>query len=95
MSKPSTNLEKEVKTAMESCYGSVSIHLVSVTKCMLPVVHNYVLPTSQKSSVIYEHKCHCDSWYIRRTSQQLQNYIKQGGRGHKQVCTGEKRSLIT
>ena len=35
------------------------------------------LPTTQKSSVIYEYKCHCDSRYVGRTSQRLQDRIKQ------------------
>ena len=42
--KPSTNLEKEVKTAMESCYGSVSTRLVFTSKRMLPVARKDVLP---------------------------------------------------
>ena len=62
--KPSTNLEKEVKTAVESCYGSVSTRLVFTSKCMLPVAHKNVLPAIQKSFVIYEYKCHCDSQYV-------------------------------
>ena len=36
-----------------------------------------ILPTNQKSFVIYEYKCHCDSRYVRRTSQRLQDRIKQ------------------
>ena len=72
--KPSTNLEKEV---VESCYGSVSIRLVFTSKCMLPVVRKNVLPAIQKSFVIYEYKCHCDSRYVGRTSQRLQDRIKQ------------------
>ena len=75
--KLSTNLEKEVKTAVESCYGSVSTRLVFMCKRMLPVARKDVLPTTQKSSVIYEYKCHCDSRYVGRTSQQLQDRIKQ------------------
>ena len=75
--KPSTNLKKEVKTAVESCYGSVSTHLVFMSKRMLPVAHKDVLPTIQKSFAIYEYKCHCYSWYIGRTSQWLQDCIKQ------------------
>ena len=58
--KPSTTLEKEVKTAVESCYGSVSTRLVFTSKCMLPVARKDVLPSIQKSFVIYEYKCHCD-----------------------------------
>ena len=42
--KPSTNLEKEVKTAMESCYGSVSIRLVFTSMRMLPVARKDALP---------------------------------------------------
>ena len=75
--KPFTNLKKDVKTAVESCYGSVSTRLVMTSKRMLPVPRKDVLPTTQKSSVIYEYKCHCDSWYVGRTSQRLQDRIKQ------------------
>ena len=75
--KPSTNLKKEVKTAVESCYGSVSTCLVFTLKCMLPVARKDVLPTTQKSFVIYEDKCHCDNRYVGRTSQRLQDPIKQ------------------
>ena len=74
---PSTNLQKEVKTAVESCYGSVSTRLVFTSKRMLPVARKDVLPTIQKSFVIYEYKSHCDSWYAGQTSQQLQDRIKQ------------------
>ena len=62
---------------MENCYGSVSIRLVFTSKRMLPVASKNVLTTTQKSSFIYEYKCHCDSRYIGRTSQRLQERIKQ------------------
>ena len=41
------------------------------------VVHKYILPTTQKSFVICEYKCHCDSLYVERISQRLQNRIKK------------------
>ena len=44
---------------------------------MLPVARKDVLCTTQKSSVIYDYKCHCDSQYVGRTSQRLQDRIKQ------------------
>ena len=75
--KPSTNLEKEVKTAAKSCYGSVSTCLVFTSKRMLPVARKDVLTTIQKSFVTYEYKYHCDSRYVGRTSQRLQNCTKQ------------------
>ena len=62
--KPSINSEKEVKTAVESCNGSVNTRLVFTSKLMLPVACKNVLPTIQKSFVIYEYKCHCDSRYV-------------------------------
>ena len=43
--------------------------------CLLPARMFYLSLT--KRSVIYEYKCHCDSRYVRRTSQRLQDRIKQ------------------
>ena len=42
-----------------------------------PVAHKDVLSTTQKSSVIFEYKCHWDSRYVGQTSQRLQDRIKQ------------------
>ena len=75
--KPFTNLVKEVKTAMESCYGSVSTRLAFTSKRMLPVARKDVLTATQDSFVIYEYKCYRDSRYVGRTSQRLQDRIKQ------------------
>ena len=52
--KPSTKLEKEVKTAVESCYGSVSTRLVFTSKRMLPVARKDILSNIQKNFVIYD-----------------------------------------
>ena len=62
---------------MESCYGSVSNRLVFTFKRMLPVAHKNVLFTIQKSFVTYEYQCHCDSRYVGRASQRIQDRIKQ------------------
>ena len=48
-----------------------------MSKRKLPEARKDVLPTNQKSFVIYEYKCHCDSQYVGRTSQLLQDRIKQ------------------
>ena len=61
--KPSINLQKEVKTSVENCYGFVRTRLIFTPKRMLPVARKDVLPTTQKSSVTYEYKYHCDSRY--------------------------------
>ena len=44
---------------------------------MLLASRKDVLPAIQKSFVIYEYKCHCDSRYVGRTAQRLQERIKQ------------------
>ena len=36
-----------------------------------------VLPTSLLSNVVYRFSCHCDIWYVDRTSRRLQNRICQ------------------
>ena len=75
--KASISLDKNVKIAVESCYDSVSSRVVFTSKRMLPVARKDVLPTTLQSSVIHDYPCHCDSRYVGRTSQQLQNRIKQ------------------
>ena len=46
------SLIKNVKTAVESCYGSVTTRVVFTSKRMLPVARKDVLPTTLKSSVV-------------------------------------------
>ena len=77
LGKASIGLDKNVKTAVESCYGSVTTRVVFTSKRMLPVARKDVLRTTLKSSVVYEYSCHCDSRYVGRTSQRLQDRIKQ------------------
>ena len=75
--KPSTNLKKKLKTAIENCSGSVDNRLVFTSKRMLPLARKDVLPTTQKSFVVCESKCHCDSQCVGRTFQCQQDHIKQ------------------
>ena len=69
------SFDSNVKTAVESCYGSVTTQMVFTSKRMLPVARKDILHTTQKSSVIYS--CHSDSRYVGQTSQRLQDRIKQ------------------
>ena len=62
---------------MESYYGFVSTRLVFTSKRMPHVARKDFLSTIQKSFVIYEYKCHCDSRCVGRTFQRLQDRIKQ------------------
>ena len=73
----SQHLEHQVKSAVQNCYGAVSPRLIFSSQCMLPAAKKDVLPANQRSMVIYEHECHCDSRYVGRTTQRLQERIKQ------------------
>ena len=75
--KAALTLERNLRIAVENCYGSVALRTVFVSRQMLPASRKNVLPAIQKSSVIYEYKCHCDSRYVGRTAQRLQDRIKQ------------------
>ena len=44
---------------------------------MLPAAIKDVLPANQRSMVIYEYVCHCDSRHVGRTTQRLQERIKE------------------
>ena len=73
----SQQLEHEVKSAVQNCYGAVSPRLIFSSQCMLPAAKKDMLPANQRSMVIYEYVCHCDSRYVSRTTQRLQERIKQ------------------
>ena len=73
----SQQLEQQVKSAVQNCYGAVSPRLIFSSQCMLPAAKKDVLPANQRSMVIYEYVCHCDSRYVGRTTQRLQERIKQ------------------
>ena len=73
----SQQLEHQVKSAVQNCYGAVSPRLIFSSQCMLPAAKKDVLPANQRSMVIYEYVCHCDSRYVGRTTQRLQELIKQ------------------
>ena len=44
---------------------------------MLPAAKKDVVPTNPRSMVIYEYVCSCDSPYVGRTNQRIQERIKQ------------------
>ena len=75
--KAALTLERNLRIAVENCYESVALRTVFVSRQMLPASRKDVLPAIQKSSVIYEYKCHCDSRYVGKTAQRLQDRIKK------------------
>ena len=73
----SNQFEKQVKSAVKQCFSAVEPRVVYSTSELLPATNKNVLPALQKSNVIYQFSCHCDSRYVGRTSQRLPDKIKQ------------------
>ena len=67
----------QIKTAVECCYFAVEPCIAYTTRQLLPVAKKDVLPAFHQSNIIYQFLCHCDSRYVGRTSQRLQQRIKQ------------------
>ena len=73
----SMRYEMQIKTAVKRCYFAVEPCIVYTTKQLLPAAKKDVLSASQQSNIVYQFLCHCDSRYVSRASQILQQRIKQ------------------
>ena len=68
----------QIKTAVKRCYFAVEpCMIVYTTRQLLPASKKDVLPAFHQSNIVYQILCHCDSRYVGRTSQRLQQRIKQ------------------
>ena len=67
----------KIKTAVKRCYFAVEPCIVYTTRQLLPVAKKDVLPAFHQSNIAYQFLCHCDSRYVGRTSQRLQQRIRQ------------------
>ena len=73
----SMRYEMQIKTAVKRCYFAVKPCIVYTTRQILPAAKKDVLPAFYQSNIVYQFLCHCDSRYVGRTSQRLQQRIKQ------------------
>ena len=73
----SMRYEMQIKTAVKRCYFAVEPCIVYTTRQLLPLTKKDVLPAFHQSNIVYQFLCHCDSRYVGRTSQRLQQKIKQ------------------
>ena len=69
--------EKQITSAVKRCFFSVEPRVVFTTRQLLPATKKDVLPSHHQNNVIYQFVCHCDSRYVGRTSQRLEERIKQ------------------
>ena len=73
----SMKFEKQITSAVKRCFFSVEPRVIFNTRQLLPAIKKDVLPSHHHSNVIYQFLCHCDSRYVGRTSQRLEERIKQ------------------
>ena len=69
--------EKQITSAVKRCFFSVEPRVIFTTRRLLPTTKKDVLFSRHHSNVIYQFVCHCDSRYVGRTSQRLEERIKQ------------------
>ena len=69
--------------------------VVYSTNELLSATNKDVLPALQKSNnAIYQFSCHCDSPYVGRTSQRLQDRIKQHVPKSIRSCSSSQKRLL-
>ena len=62
---------------MKKCYNDVTLRTIFTSRPILPNAKKDVLPTQQRSNLVYQFTCHCGSRYVGRTSQRLSARIGQ------------------
>ena len=87
-----TRFQKKVKSDVKQCFSAVE-HVL-FTNELLPATNKDVLPALQKSYVIYQFSCHCNSRYVGRTSQRLQDRIKQHVLKSIRSCSSSQKRLL-
>jgi len=73
----SMKFEKQITSAVMRCFFSVEPRVVFTTRQLLPTTERDVLSSHHQNNVIYQILFHCDSRYVGRTSQRLEERIKQ------------------
>ena len=88
--------EREIsRSAQIVVYSTINEpRVVYSTNELLSATNKDVLPALQKSNVIYQFSCHCDSRYVGRTSQRLQNRIKQHVPKSIPCCSSSQKRLL-
>ena len=69
--------EKQIASAVKRCFFSVKPRRVCTIRQLLPATKKDALLSHYQNNVIYQFVCHCDSWYVGRMSQRIEEWIKQ------------------
>ena len=73
----SIRFESQIKQAITYCFFAVNPRIVYSTRKALSSIQKECVPAKQKSSVVHEFTCQCDSGYVGRTTQRLKDRIKK------------------
>ena len=79
---------------MKQCFSVVEPRVVYPTNEFLSATNKDLLPALQKSNVIYQFSCPCDSQYVGRTFQTLQNRIKRHVLKSIRSCSSSQKRLL-
>ena len=77
ISRNSGFLEKNIKQVTRSTYFAAKPRVIFTSNPLLTPAGKDLIPKFDKSMVIYQYKCYCDSSYIGLTSRQLKKRIKE------------------
>ena len=82
--------------ANKICCQTALFHCRTVysTNELLSATNKDVQPAVQKSNVIYQFSCHCDSSYVGRTYQSLQDRIKQYAPKSIRSCSSSQKRIL-
>ena len=73
----SQQFERQIKSAVSSCFKAAELRIINITKSMFSHTHKDVLPSSTLSNIVYKYTCRCNDIYVGRTTQRLEKRIKQ------------------
>ena len=74
---PSVRHENKIKASAEKCFFAVEQRVIFASRPLLPAIKKDVLLLWLLSNVVYNFSCDCDSRYVVRTSQRLQDRIRE------------------
>ena len=74
---PSVGFENKIKVSVEKCFFAIEQRVIFTSLPLLSAIKKDVLPASLLSNIVYNFLCHCDSWYVGHTFQQILDRICQ------------------
>jgi hypothetical protein len=68
---------RRITVAVRKCYQSTKLRLIFTSRPNFPNAKKDALPTLQRSNIVYQFTCHCDSRYVGRTDRRLAKRISE------------------